>query len=99
MLPERSAQERTAGYYPRVGARYGSVHSDTRRFHDFLGVYVSANSFEEENRAFLEKADQLRAIAATTESGAAQKIYLLLADSYEMLAGHRTPTPKFDREA
>jgi hypothetical protein len=61
-------------------------------------VSISADPYEAERQAFLEKAVDLRAIAAETESVAVQKVYLLLADSYEKLAGPLARRSKSDPE-
>jgi hypothetical protein len=65
----------------------------------FIEVSISADPYDPEGQAFLERADQLRAIAAKSESLAAQKVYLLLADSYEKLAGPRARKPRSERDA
>jgi hypothetical protein len=65
---------------------YGGVHRVTSPLRS-VGVSISADSYNEEDRAFLDKANQLRALAAETESGTVQKLYLLLAESYGTLAG------------
>jgi hypothetical protein len=63
-------------------------------FTPFLRVSISATSYDEEGRAFAEKAAQLRAFADETELGAVQNLYLLLAESYETLAGSQATGTK-----
>jgi hypothetical protein len=41
-----------------------------------------------EGRALLEKAGSLRALAGQTSNKSVQKLFLLLADSYEKMAGN-----------